>query len=150
MTKREQTGITLVELLVSIAILSILLAWTFPSFQGSFARYRVNGAADGMHADMHFTKAEAIKRAIPVKLIITAGPPWSYCVTLTDCANGVLKTVNAVDFPGTTLTSTRSLPLTISFNPLRGTTSQATTITFSGGNNRASVVLSSIGRIRRQ
>lgn len=143
-----QTGITLTELTVAIAILGILLATALPSFRDMMERSRARGAANGFFADVNFTKAEAIKRAVPVKIVITGGPQWRYCITTVDCADGVLKSVAGADFPGTTLTSTRALPLAISVSPLRGTTSQTSTITFQSGQASSSVVISSMGRIR--
>ena len=55
-------GITLVEVLVVVAIISILAAIAAPSFIGQLQQQRVEGAAEGLVAAMQNAKAEAIKR----------------------------------------------------------------------------------------
>ncbi|BBL69472.1 GspH/FimT family pseudopilin [Methylogaea oryzae] len=139
---------TQLEVFVATGVLGILATTALPSFQGLMERIRARGAAEGLYADMNYSKSEAIRRGVAVKVVITGGSAWSYCVTTDSCADGVLRSVSGGDFPGVTLTSTRALPLAVGFDPRRGTTGQSTTLTLQCGAASYSVVVSSMGRIR--
>lgn len=145
MKKRfRQAGLSLQELLITMAVMGILAMVAVPTYIGAVDRYRVRGAAEQLFADLQYSKSEAIKRNDEVTLSVSSGNPWSYTVT-TDSGT-VLKTVSSDSFTGTTMNSNVA---SISFNPTRGTTGVAGTITFSGTSSlTASVIVSSIGRIR--
>lgn len=59
---RAQSGVTLVELMVTIAVLAILLALAGPSFADFAERSALRGAADGLTAAIGAAKEESIKR----------------------------------------------------------------------------------------
>lgn len=148
-TRLRQAGFTLPELLITIAILSILMAMAVPSLQDVIDRKRVQGATEGLYADMQFAKSEAVKRGISMRIVTTSGSPWSYCVTSSNCttAADVLKTVAGADFPFTSL----NVSTTVTFNFQRGTATSRT-LTFTGNNpsNTGQIVVSSLGRIKLQ
>ena len=58
----KQTGVTLIELMVSIAVLAILLALAVPSFSDFRERQALRGAADNFVAAIGLAKQEAVKR----------------------------------------------------------------------------------------
>lgn len=58
----KQTGVTLIELMVSIAVLAILLALAVPSFNEFRERQALRGAADNFVAAIGLAKQEAVKR----------------------------------------------------------------------------------------
>ena len=68
-SKRSDYGFSLIELMVSIAILGILVAFAAPSFSDSIKRYRINAIREDLGASMQLARAEAIRRGIPVVLI---------------------------------------------------------------------------------
>ena len=158
-------GITLVEVLVVVAIISILAAIAAPSFIGQLQQQRVEGAAEGLVAAMQNAKAEAIKRNTTVSIIFaptikdTFYTTWCYgmtpigavtCIctndtdTTNDCAPG--SVVQSSDFTGITVNFNNSNARV--FSPLRGTVTSGT-IKFSAGNNKSlGVITSSLGRIR--
>lgn len=64
--KTRGRGFTLVEVLVSIAILGILTALALPSFTTTIRRYRAVAIRDDLIASINFAHSEAIRRGLPV------------------------------------------------------------------------------------
>lgn len=118
-------GFTLVELLVSIAVLAIIVSIASPNFISISEQRRIVGAGDNLFASMRFAQSEALKRNARVHLVFQAGANWSYNICLTtDCsgAGDPLRAVAGTDYRGTSLAVNTS-PL--SFDPKRGTLVQA-------------------------
>ena len=61
MHRTRVTGFTLVELMVTIAIVAILLAVAFPSFEGSMRSNRVATASNELLASFSLARSEAIR-----------------------------------------------------------------------------------------
>lgn len=61
-------GFTLVELLVVLAILAVLAMMTAPGYQQLRQRVAIRQQALQLHADILFTRSEAIKRNLPVRM----------------------------------------------------------------------------------
>lgn len=148
----RQAGFTLMEMLIAIAIVAILIALALPSFSGMMDRQRVRGAAENLYADMQYAKGESIKRNVSVSVVATAGPPWSYCVTISNCATAadVLKNVSGADFANVTLGADAS----VTFDALRGGCAGAdcgVAVTFTGSSGAThSVTVSTLGHINLQ
>jgi type IV fimbrial biogenesis protein FimT len=66
-------GFTLIEVMVSLAILGILASLAAPSFSESIKRYRVNAIKDDLIASMQAARSEAIRRGTPVILLRLTG-----------------------------------------------------------------------------
>ncbi|TXT40107.1 MAG: type IV fimbrial bioproteinis protein FimT [Comamonadaceae bacterium] len=62
-------GFTLIEVMVSLAILGLLAALGAPSFSDSIRRFRVKGISDDLMASIQLARVEAIRRGRPVALI---------------------------------------------------------------------------------
>jgi len=108
-------GLTLVELLAVVAIVAILAAAVFPSFQQIYLKIRLEGVANELRTDLQYARSESIRLQSQVSVTSTAnGTGYS----LTDASANVLKSVT---FPtGTTVdVTTNGVPLIV-FNPLRG------------------------------
>ena len=77
----SRQGFTLVELMVTIAILAILATIGLPSFQRLIADYRVSAQANSVQGLLQFARSEAVKRRESVSvcsagdnLIVEIGP----------------------------------------------------------------------------
>lgn len=81
---RDQKGLTLVELLVTLAILAILVSVAFPGFQGMMARNNIATTANSMILAVNLARSEAVRgtevvRVIPIDPSDNAneyGPGW--------------------------------------------------------------------------
>lgn len=70
-----QRGMTLIELMTTIAVLGVLMAIAAPSFNPMMERYRVRQAAEELQATLYYARSEAIKRSGNVAL--AADSNWS-------------------------------------------------------------------------
>jgi type IV fimbrial biogenesis protein FimT len=91
---RSSRGFTLVELMVTIAILAILATIGLPSFQRLISDYRVSAQANGVQGLLQFARSEAVKRRQPV--VVCRGPA-DLVVRLENCATGELLRVLPID-----------------------------------------------------
>lgn len=72
--KSKQKGMSLIEIMITLAIASILLAYAVPNFRDFWLRQSMDNKMNDMLADFMFAKTEAINRGVPVK--ITANGTW--------------------------------------------------------------------------
>ena len=56
------SGLTLMELMVTVAILAILVALAMPSFNAFVAKGRLSGAAEALAQELQLAKSEALRR----------------------------------------------------------------------------------------
>lgn len=70
-------GFTLVELMVSLLVLTLLTALATPSFVDFFERNRVRGAAEAVAGLVNNARAEAVKNDLDVNIAMTgSGADW--------------------------------------------------------------------------
>ena len=65
---RKNTGFTLVELLIVIAIMGIIAAVTIPGYLAFIPNYRLRSAAEELQGDIQFAKIRAIKLGVVVSI----------------------------------------------------------------------------------
>ena len=70
--KHRQTGFTLVELMITVALLGILLAAAAPNFDSALNSSRLAGVANELTGAVNVARAEAIRRNQRVALCRSA------------------------------------------------------------------------------
>jgi type IV fimbrial biogenesis protein FimT len=71
---KRQFGVTMIELAVTVAIVSILASLAIPSFVNLIADNRQSSQVNSLLADMRFARSESIKRGRSVALCPSASP----------------------------------------------------------------------------
>lgn len=130
----RQTGLTIVELMITLAVLAILLAIAIPSFEGLIASTRVSNATNELLAALAQTRSEAIRRGQRVTMCMSANgvqctnagnwdQGWIIFSDATRAGNvanvDAGETIilnNRVNFPGITIQGAPALPRYISFS----------------------------------
>jgi type IV fimbrial biogenesis protein FimT len=64
----DQRGFSIIELLVTIAVMAVLLGVGVPSFRSMIEGNRLSSASNDLLSGLQFARSEAIKRGIPVVL----------------------------------------------------------------------------------
>ena len=90
---KDMRGFTLVELMITIAILAIVLSIAAPSFRDILLNNRINTAAQEMHAALQIARSEAVKLKQTVTLC-AANEDFDECEKTTDWAKGWLLILN--------------------------------------------------------
>lgn len=65
---KPHRGVTLIELMVTIAIAAIMLAIGIPSFQAFFTNNRIATAAIDLTSDLNMARSEAVRRGLQVSV----------------------------------------------------------------------------------
>jgi type IV fimbrial biogenesis protein FimT len=108
-------GLTLLEMMVSLAIVAVLASLAAPSFGSMMARHRLKAAADHLAMDLAELRFEATRRGLPLHLQLTPGTEWCYAMSTApgcDCRlvqSCQLKTVQGSEFPGVQLVQAQDL-----------------------------------------
>lgn len=166
-SSRPINGFTLVELMVTLAILTLLLAIGVPSMQGFLASRQAQAQADTFASALRYARSEALKRSQTVTMCLTTTPDtvtptcnaagtdwnsgWLIFVGTTAVAPTVLPNLLLNVQQSIASTNTISAPRTsIAFTP-DGLSVGATgsfEVTSHDGNHKSCVVLSNQGRVR--
>ena len=77
--RRRLAGVTLIELMVTIAIVAIVAALGVPSFMRALARHAISAQAEELQDAVRVGRNEAMKRSGPVVLCRTEESNPSHC-----------------------------------------------------------------------
>ncbi len=75
MLKRRQTGVSLVEVIVGLAILALLLGLGVPQYGIFLANARLKATTDVLVSGLSLARAEAVKRNARVDMVLTNDEP---------------------------------------------------------------------------
>lgn len=167
LSAQEQTGFTLLELMLTLTVLGVLISLAAPSMQEMLTRNRLKSAAQALAEDLQWARSEAILRNIDLYVTFNAAA-WCYGVSATkgcDCRlsdpaaslactlptddEAILRTVAGVDFPGIAVSTTfPGQPPETSFRPRRANATGGSMTFTSAQGAQLRVVLSLLGRVR--
>lgn len=159
--KRRTTGVTLIELMVTIAIVAIIAAMAAPPLIAMRDQHRIRSAAEAVYSHLQFARTESIKQDRNLWVRSVPGTNWCIgisnatgcdCNTASSCrfgpaANLVEHNIVSSDFVGISLATTQA---NIEINSRRGAvvTAGGTTITLTGaGGYQAQVSTLPMGRV---
>ena len=132
MGARRQSGMTVLELLVTMVVAVILLGVGVPSFSSAILSTRMGTQASDFFGSVQRARSEAITRATPVTVCKSAS--GTSCTTAGNWEDGWIVFVdgnaNAVVDAGDTVV--RATPALMPGYTLRATTTFANAITFKG------------------
>ncbi len=125
--RRQSSGFTLVELIITIVIMVILAGIAAPSFLQSIDNRRLSGAAEAVKNAMHVARSQAFQRstatcisvnkdAVDQWIVVEAGGCSSGACT--DGTDGCLMQARSSEFPGVTTGADFEEAI---FDPVRGT-----------------------------
>jgi type IV fimbrial biogenesis protein FimT len=85
--EQNLSGFSLIELIVTLSVVSILAFVAVPSIKNILKDHRLSGYTNDLVADLNTARSEAIKRATPVTLCKTLNPQNSSPACNTTAAN---------------------------------------------------------------
>jgi type IV fimbrial biogenesis protein FimT len=161
-TTKRQAGITLLELAIVIVVTAIVAAAAAPSLAAFIETRRLDGAAWGLAADIHFVRSESLARNSALRLSFRAHADatcWivhSGAAALCSCAapGPAVCTGDAVEIKTVRLPASEGVALaanvgSIAFDPLHGTSTPAGTLRLVAPSGRAiHHVVNVMGRAR--
>lgn len=160
-------GLTLIEMLVVIALASVILSLAVPSFTGMLARKRLEGAALELGTDLQYARSESVQRNAAVGVVFASGCYAIYVIGTTDATDCTalgtgaigLKTVQLASTGGTAVGVAFTPAVSgafIAFEPVRGTAadlagndkSGLVNLTSSAGNWQLRTIVTRFGRMK--
>lgn len=163
-----QKGVTLIELMIGISIVSMLMMFALPSYQQWIQNVQIRTAAESIQNGLQLARAEAVRRNAPIQFQLTSASrlsDWKICLDAACLAastvqqrNGAEGSANARVGVGTTATAfatpiTTAPPATITFTglgritpaPAAGASTRIDVTSATGTGTRRLVLLVSAG-----
>ncbi|MHB0817505.1 GspH/FimT family pseudopilin [Stutzerimonas stutzeri] len=74
--RSDMHGFTLVELLITLALLTIVVGIAVPNFTAFIQKTRLQGQTDELIAILQYARGEAVTRRITAEVIVDDDGPW--------------------------------------------------------------------------
>ena len=137
-SSRAACGFTVLELILAIAIASVVMGIAIPSFLSWMPTLRLSSAARQVATDLQVARMKAISQNASYAVSFnTSNSTYSFTGTSRDVVQ---------EYPGITISSAPTNPV---FTP-RGTASTTGTVTLSNGTATKQIVVSTVGRVTIQ
>lgn len=83
---KQEKGFTLIELMVTLTVLAIIMAFAAPSLADFLNKRKVASAAEQLYSELQYARSEAISRSAATFVDFSANgtTTWSVGVTITD------------------------------------------------------------------
>lgn len=152
----KSPGITLIELLITIAITSILLVSAVPSFISLYQEHHLKTTVENLYYILKYAQSEAIKNNTTVYVNFGTGDNW--CFGAKSGSNCSCSTANSCTLSNTSTAKTQDLSLavtgmssnSIQFEGTHGATNSNSTAIFTIYNQSSAmgVKISAFGNIQ--
>ena len=136
---KRNSGFTLMEMMIVIAIIGITAAIAIPNVISYLPKHRLNGGARDVYSAMQYARLKAVKEKTPVSIIFNIGTD---SFTVFDDLNG-----NGTIDGGDTVLKTGNMPPDVD---MTNATQFTGLVTWCGFNTRGLPVQSKIGRVELQ
>lgn len=73
MRRSPQAAFTLLEIMLTLAVIVVILAITYPSLETMYSQSRMTAGADGFKAGMLTARAQAVEEGIPYRVALIPG-----------------------------------------------------------------------------
>ncbi len=145
------TGFTLVELMVTIAVLAIFAAVALPQFNTLIDKQRVVGGVDSVVDQLQLARSEAVKRSANTVVTINDGTAGfvgtssgaAACTNAADC----MRSVSAASCRTCTMASTSATSITYTRRGLPTPAATVTIVMQSGLGRQVQITVSPLGMV---
>jgi len=117
-----QPGFSMVELMITVAVLAIIATIAVPSFTNMIQNARIRTAAESIQNGLQVARAEAVKRNTLVKFQLNADSSWVACVVANVADNCVNDPANADYIQGRSTAEGSTADVTATVTPAGNTT----------------------------
>jgi Tfp pilus assembly protein FimT len=138
MRRKDSAGLTIMELIITLAVLGTLIALASPLINQFSSGYKLRGAAREVATDLQFARLLAVKENNAFQVVINSN---SYQVVRVSDGLVTKSRSFIIDYPDVTLT-----PIAVTFNS-RGNSSSST-ITVSNPMGTKNITVGSTGRVK--
>lgn len=155
--RKYNTGITLIELLVTVMIISVLVAIGAPNILTASRSVTTANALDSVYFTLRQARSYAIRGNSDILIDMQSGSNW--CIGLTDQANCNCATANSCtvdgvnvgltgeDFPNVSLSTITFADEQVSFDNTRGLPNRAGSVNLSDGEREIRLNMNALGRV---
>ena len=123
---RRAAGFTLIELMIGIAIMSIVLALGMPSYQAWIKNAKIRSAAESIVYGLQIARSQAVSRNEPVRFTLNAGSSWTVgCDVVSAGCPANIQSRAAGDGSSSSVTVVAAAGMPVKFNNLGQMTAPA-------------------------